>query len=39
METESIWDKPELIVGQLSVLKLLGFTNRDAVTKITQWGV
>jgi hypothetical protein len=37
METESIWYTSELIVGQISALKLLDFTNRDAATKITQW--
>jgi hypothetical protein len=38
METECIWDTSEHIVGQISALKLLGFTGRDAATQITEWG-
>ncbi len=36
METECIWDTPELIVGQISAL--MGFTDRDAATQVTGWG-
>jgi hypothetical protein len=38
MGAESIWDTPELIAGQISALKLLGFTDRDVATQIIVWG-
>jgi hypothetical protein len=34
METECIWDTPELIVSQISALKLMGFTDRDAASSV-----
>jgi hypothetical protein len=37
METESIWDTPELIVGQILALKLLGFIDKNAAIQITEW--
>jgi hypothetical protein len=39
MNVEYIWDTPEVIVGQISALKLLGYSDRDAAAQITDWGV
>jgi hypothetical protein len=36
METESIWDTPELIVSQILALKLLGFTDWDTASQIIE---
>ncbi len=38
MNVEYIWDTPEVIVGQISALKLLGYSDRDAAAQITDWG-
>jgi hypothetical protein len=38
MKTQCIKDTPEFIVDQILAFKLLGFTDRDAATQITEWG-
>ncbi|KAL4473462.1 hypothetical protein ABPG72_012141 [Tetrahymena utriculariae] len=38
MEVEQSYDTPEYIIGQISALKLLGYSNRQAAEQITQWG-
>ncbi|KAL4473429.1 hypothetical protein ABPG72_012108 [Tetrahymena utriculariae] len=38
MEVEQSYDTPEYIIGQISALKLLGYSNRQAAEQITEWG-
>jgi hypothetical protein len=38
IEKERIFDTPELIIGQITALKLLLFSDRDAAYKVTKWG-
>jgi hypothetical protein len=39
MEEERIFDTPELlIIDQITALKLLLFSDREAADKVTKWG-
>jgi hypothetical protein len=38
MEVEQTYDTPHLIIGQISALKKLGYSNRKCAEFITEWG-
>lgn len=38
MEIEKVWDTPDFIIGQITALKRLTFSDQDAAETITDWG-
>ncbi len=38
MEIDYVWDKPEYVIGQISALKKLGYSDRLTADTIKEWG-